>query len=281
MAASHYRAPMRMTLSDGGSIPGVGLGTWPMADDECERVVAEALELGYRLVDTAFAYGNETGVGRGVRASGVPREDVFITTKFDRGSHSVAGVQRAFEDSARKLGVDYLDLMLIHWPNPGHDRYVEAWEGLIALREQGLVRHIGTSNFLPEHLDRIVEATGVAPVLDQLQMNPRHQQVAPRAYNTAHGILTQAWSPLGQGNDLLRQPVFGTLAASHDCTPAQIVLAWHLAQGVGVVPKSSNRERLIENLAAQDLALSAADLDAIAPMDGTETDVADPNIVGH
>jgi 2,5-diketo-D-gluconate reductase A len=272
---------MRLPLSDGGSIPAIGLGTWPMGDDECERVVAEALELGYRLVDTAYAYGNETGVGRGVRASGVPREDVFVTTKFNRQSHSVAGVRTAFEDSARRLGVDYLDLMLIHWPNPDLDRYAQAWEGLVALREQGLVRHIGTSNFLPEHVDRIIAATGVAPVLDQLQMNPRHQQTEARAYNAVHGIVTQAWSPRGQGNDLLRQPVLERLARAHDCTPAQVVLAWNFAQGVGAVPKSANRRRLAENLAAQDLELDAADIEAINEMDGTEPDVTDPRSFGH
>ena len=272
---------MQMTLSDGGSIPTIGLGTWPMDDAECERVVAEAIELGYRLVDTAYAYRNETGVGRGVKASGLPREEVFITTKFDRQSHSVAGVRQAFEDSAGRLGVDYLDLMLIHWPNPDHDRYVEAWEGLIALREQGLVRHIGTSNFLPEHLDRVIAATGVTPVLDQIQMNPRHQQGPSRAYNAAHGIVTQSWSPLGQGNDLLQQPVFEEMAGRYGCTPGQVVLAWHIAQGVCTIPKSADPQRLRQNLAAQEIVLSAADLAAISVLDGTERNVTHPNSFGH
>jgi 2,5-diketo-D-gluconate reductase A len=153
--------------------------------------------------------------------------------------------------------------------------------GLIALRDEGLVRHIGTSNFLPEHLDRIIDATGVAPVLDQIQMNPRHQQVQSRAYNAAHGIVTQSWSPLGQGNDLLRQPVFEELAVRYDCTPGQVVLAWHLAQGVCTIPKSSDSQRLRQNLAAQDIVLATADLDAIRVMDGTERDVTHPNTFGH
>lgn len=270
-----------MTLADGGTIPRLGLGTWPMDDDEAERVVAEALDLGYRLVDTAFAYGNETGVGAGLRASAVPRDEVFVTTKFNRHSHSVAGVAAAFEDSARKLGVDYLDLMLIHWPNPDHDRYVEAWEGLVRLHEQGKVRHIGTSNFLPEHLDRIIAATGVTPVLDQLQVNPRHLQTDARAYNQAHRIVTQSWSPLGQGNDLLAEPMLVELAEAYSCTPGQLVLAWHLALGMTTIPKSSHPQRLRDNLAAQEIVLSPDDVERISTLDGTEADVKHPNEFGH
>ncbi len=171
---------MSITLADGGTIPRIGLGTWPMDDVEAERVVAEALDLGYRLVDTAYAYGNETGVGRGLRASGVDRDEVFVTTKFNAISHSVTGVAEAWADSARRLGVEVVDLMLIHWPNPWRDRYVEAWAGLVDLQARGKVRHIGVSNFLPEHLDRIIAATGVTPVLDQLQINPRYLQSAAR-----------------------------------------------------------------------------------------------------
>ncbi len=143
------------------------------------------------------------------------------------------------------------------------------------------MRHIGTSNFLPEHLDRVIAATGVTPALDQIQMNPRHQQVESRAYNTAHGIVTQSWSPLGQGNDLLRQPIFEEMAVRYDCTPGQVVLAWHVAQGVCTIPKSANRQRLEQNLAAQDIVLAATDLDAISALDGTERDVTHPNSFGH
>ena len=268
-------------LADGGLVPRIGLGTWPMDDAQAERVVAEAVGLGYRLVDTAFAYGNETGVGRGLKASGVPREDVFVTTKFNRESHSVAGVTRAFEDSARKLGVEYVDLMLVHWPNPSYGRYVEAWEGLVALHELGKVRHIGVSNFLPVHLERIVAATGVTPVLDQLQVNPRHQQREARAYNAAHGVLTQSWSPLGQGNGLVELPLFADLAHKHGCTPGQVILGWHLAQGLVTIPKSSDAQRLRDNLAAADVVLDPTDVALLAALDGTEPNVADPNVFGH
>lgn len=272
---------MQLPLAAGGSLPVLGLGTWPMDDAEAERVVAEAIGLGYRLVDTAENYGNETGVGRGVRASGVPREDVVVTTKFNRRWHSVTGVAEAWEASARRLGLDYIDLFLVHWPNPDQDRYVEAWEGLIRLREQGRVRHIGTSNFLPEHLDRLVAATGVAPELNQLQLNPRWSQPAARAYDAEHGIVTQAWSPLGQGNDLLTLPILRDLAARYGCTPAQVVLAWDAALGVGAVPKSSNPQRLAENLRGIELVLDPEDVATLTALDGSEPNPMDPNRFGH
>lgn len=272
---------MPITLADGASIPRIGLGTWPMDDAEAEHVVAEAIDLGYRLVDTAYAYGNEVGVGRGVRASSAAREDVFITTKFNHHSHGVGGVAQAWADSARKLDVDYLDLLLIHWPNPWQDRYVEAWEGLIALHEQGKVRHLGVSNFLPEHLDRIIEATGVTPVFNQLQINPRYLQREARAYDDAHGIHTQSWSPLGQDTGLLDLPLLGEVADVYGCTRGQLVLAWHLAHGLSVVAKSSRRERLIENLAAGDVVLDPRDVDRIDGLDGTEPDIKHPNSFGH
>jgi 2,5-diketo-D-gluconate reductase A len=211
----------------------------------------------------------------------VPREHVFITTKFNRHSHSVEGVATAFEDSARLLGVDYLDLMLVHWPNPDHDRYVEAWQGLVALHEQGKVLHIGTSNFLPAHLERIVSATGVVPALDQLQINPRYLQADACAYNEAHGTVTQSWSPLGQGNDLLSEPLFAELSDAYGCTPAQLVLAWHIARGLCTIPKSSDPQRLRDNLAAEQIELSAADVARISALDGTETDITHPDQFGH
>lgn len=272
---------MEFTLADGGVIPAIGIGTWPMDDTEAERVIAQAIDLGYRLVDTAFAYGNEVGVGRGVAASSVPREDIFITTKFNRESHSVAGVARAWDDSVRKLGVDYLDLMLIHWPNPGHDRYLAAWEGLIAQRDAGRVRHIGVSNFLPEHIDRIVRETGVLPVVNQLQVNPRYPQADVRAANAARGIHTQAWSPLGQGTGLLDLPVLGAIADRQGCTRAQVVLAWDLALGMSAIPKSSRPDRLLENLNATEVALSDEDLALLSAIDVPEPDIKHPDSFGH
>jgi 2,5-diketo-D-gluconate reductase A len=272
---------MQMTFTNGESIPRIGLGTWPMDDTEAAAVVADAIELGYRLVDTAFAYGNEIGVGRGVKDSGVPREEMFITTKFNRHSHSVSGVAEAWEDSARKLGVDYIDLMLIHWPNPDQDRYVEAWEGLIAIQEQGKVRHIGVSTFLREHLDRIIGATGVVPALNQLQINPRHAQAETVALNDELGIVSQSWSPLGQGNDLLAEPLFTELAEKYACTPGQVVLAWQMSQVHSTIPKSANPKRLAQNLQAQHIVLDADDVARISEMDGTEQDVKNPSTFMH
>lgn len=270
-----------LPLNDGGTIPTVGLGTSPLDDDESERVVAMALEVGYRLVDTAYNYRNETGVGRGIAASGVPRDELFITSKLNREFHSVQGVTDAFEGSARRLGTDYLDLFLIHWPNPDQNTYVEAWEGLIALRDQGKVRHIGTSNFLPEHLESIIAATGVAPAVDQLQMNPRWTQPQARAYNAAHSIVTQAWSPMGDGNGLLAQPVVIEVADRNGITPGEAVIAWTTALGMSTVPRSTNPERLARNLAAADITLSRDDVEQLMTLDGTEPDVLDPSIFGH
>lgn len=272
---------MSVPFATGGSIPTIGLGTWPMDDAEAERVVADAIDLGYRLVDTAFAYGNETGVGRGLRASGVAREDVFVTTKFNKEWHSIAGVAETTEASLRRLGLDYLDLMLVHWPNPDHDHYVEAWEGLIAVRERGLVRHIGVSNFLPEHNERIIAATGVTPELDQLQINPRWTQPESRAYDAAHGIVTQSWRPLGLGGELLTLPLVTGLAASYGVTPAQLVLAWHVALGLSTTPKSSDPVRLAQNLAAASIRLEPEHVDALSSLDGTEPDVTSPLTFGH
>lgn len=272
---------MHITLADGAVMPAIGLGTWPMGDEEAERVVAGAIDMGYRLIDTAYAYGNEVGVGRGVRAASVERDRVWVTTKFDAEWHSVAGVAEAWENAARKLGLDYIDLMLVHWPVPWQGRYVEAWEGLVRLQEQGKVRHIGVSSFLPEHLEPIVAATGVVPVLNQMQVNPRYQQVEARAYNAEHGIHTQAWSPLGQGTGLLELPVLREIADVHGCTPAQVLLAWDLAHGMSTIPKSSDPVRLQQNLDAARIVLTADDIARIDAIDEPEPDIKHPNSFGH
>lgn len=252
-----------------------------MDDVEAEIVVARAIDAGYRLVDTAFAYGNETGVGAGVRASSVPREDVFVTTKFNMDSHSVEGVARAWEDSTRKMGLDYIDLMLIHWPCPWHGQYVAAWEGLIRLHEQGKVRHIGVSSFLKEHLDAIIAATGVVPVLNQMQINPRYQQVDARAYNGELGIHTQAWSPLGQGTGLLELPSLVELAARYGISVGELLIAWNVNQGMSAIPKSSDLTRQLQNLHAASIVLAEADIAAINELDVPEPDIKHPESFGH
>ncbi|MGW1347103.1 aldo/keto reductase [Kribbella sp. NPDC002412] len=203
-----------VTLSGGTSMPRIGLGTSPMDDADAERAVSEALEAGYRLIDTAEDYRNETGVGRAIK--GAPRDEVFVTSKFNKRWHSVDGARTAFEASAEKLGVDYLDLLLIHWPNPDQDRYVEAWQGLIALREAELVRAIGTSNFKPAHLQRLIDETGVAPEVNQVQLSPVWTKTAEREFHQRHGIVTEAWSPLGKGTDLLEQAAVRQIAEAHD-----------------------------------------------------------------
>lgn len=275
-----------MTVTDiqmhhGARLPRFGIGTWPMDDAEAERVIPEALAIGYRLIDTAFNYQNETGVGRGLRASGIDREDVFITTKFNRESHSVSGVAEAFEGSCARLGVDYVDLMLVHWPNPDQDQYVDAWRGLIALLEQQKVRAIGVSNFKAEHIDRIVETTGVVPDLNQVELSPYLTRDAIRAYDAQANIVTQSWSPIGRGGELLNDPVIVDIAGRHEATASQVVLAWHLALGLAVVPKSSNVDRLRENFESQQLTLSGEEIVAISALDRGDEHAVDSDVFGH
>ncbi|MFK4089283.1 aldo/keto reductase [Kribbella sp. NPDC020789] len=268
-----------ITLSNGTAMPRLGLGTWPMNDAEAERVVGQALELGYRLVDTAENYRNETGVGRALRQAS--RDEVFVTSKFNKRWHSVDGVRTAFEASAEKLGVEYVDLLLIHWPNPDQDRYVDAWRGLIALRDAGLVKAIGTSNFKPAHLQRLIEETGVAPEVNQVQLSPVWAKPTERAFHAKHGIVTEGWSPLGKGTDLLDNPVLHEIAKERGRTPGQVVLRWATQQDVVPIPKSADPGRLAENLAVFDFDLTTDELAALSALDGTGKAAADSDRFGH
>ncbi len=268
-------------LAHGADMPLLGLGTSPMDDDETADAVEHALGLGYRLIDTAENYGNEVGVGRGLRAAGVPREDVFLTSKFNREWHSVDGARRAFEASAERLGTDYVDLLLIHWPNPAQDRYVDAWRGLVALFEDDRVRAIGTSNFKPAHLQRLLDETGVTPDVNQVQLSPRVSRSATREYDAEHGIVTESYSPIGQGSDLLDDPVLSDVAARHDRTVAQVVLRWHLQLGLVPIPKSADPGRLAENLAVLDFELSGDEMDVIGALDRGESEAVDSDSFGH
>jgi 2,5-diketo-D-gluconate reductase A len=269
-------------LAHGAAMPVIGLGTWPMDDAEAERVVAEAIGLGYRLIDTAENYANERGVGEGIRASGAAREDLFVTTKFNRQWHSVDLAAEACQRSLDRLGLDYLDLLLIHWPNPQHGKYIEAWRGLVRLLETGRVKAIGTSNFKPSHLDRIIEDTGVIPDVNQIQLSPLTTRLEPRAYHKERGIVTQSWSPLG-GEDtvVLDEPLVAELAERYGKTPAQIVLRWHLDSGLTAVAKSSNRTRLVQNLEVFDFELDPNDVMALAALDRGEGAAADSDAFGH
>src|SRR4051812_28422178 len=184
-------------------MPSLGLGTWPMDDAEAERVMPIAAKAGYRLIDTAENYGNESGVGKGIRASGVDRAEFFVTTKFNVKWHGVKEVQEGFKERVKALGLDYVDLLLIHWPNPAQGRFVDAWRGMIELLEAGKVRAIGVSNFKPAHLQQLIDATGVVPQVNQVQLNPRIPRAEERAFHAEHGIVTEAWAPLARGRDLL------------------------------------------------------------------------------
>jgi 2,5-diketo-D-gluconate reductase A len=263
-------------------MPRLGLGTWPMDDGETERAVQTAVEIGYRLFDTAENYRNEVGVGRGLRGCGVPREELFVTTKFNAEWHGYDLAQRAFEASAERLGVDYIDLLLIHWPNPGQDRYVDAWRGMVKLRADGRVRAIGVSNFKPAHIDKLLAATGEAPEVNQIQLSPATIRAEARAYHEEHGIVTESWSPIGQGDqDLLSAPVIVETAARHGRTPAQVVLRWHMDLGLTTVPKSSDPARMRQNIDIFDFALTPDEVAAISALDRGESAAADSDRVGH
>ncbi|GAA3422290.1 aldo/keto reductase [Streptosporangium vulgare] len=270
-----------LKLVNGADIPQVGLGTWPMSDEEAEVAVAEAVEMGYRLVDTAYAYRNETGVGRGLRASGVPREELFVTTKLNGEWHGYDAAQEAYQASLDRLGLDYADLYLIHWPLPRKDRYVEAWKGMVKLLEDGRVRAIGVSNFKPAHIDRLLAETGVVPDVNQIQLNPFFTRDEPRAYDAAHGIATQSWGPIGQGGDLLAQPVVKDAAERHGRTPAQIVLRWHIELGLITVPKSSSPERMRSNADIFGFTLTPEEVAELSALDRGEAAATDSDSTGH
>ncbi|BBE74017.1 aldo/keto reductase [Oharaeibacter diazotrophicus] len=255
-----------ITLSDGRRIPQVGLGVWQTPDDGAVEAVRAALAAGYRHVDTAAIYSNERGVGEGLRASGVPREDVFVTTKLWNDDQGYDQALRAFDASLGRLGLDYVDLYLIHWPAPRRDLYVDSWRALIRLREEGRARSIGVSNFTADHLRRIVAETGVPPVLNQIELHPRFQQGALRAAGAKLGVATESWSPLGQGR-LLADPAITAIAAKHGRTPAQVIVRWHVESGLIVIPKSVNPARIAENFDVFGFALDADDRAAIAGLD--------------
>ncbi|MCG7208325.1 aldo/keto reductase [Streptomyces arenae] len=236
------------TLNDGTTIPAVGLGTWPMDDAQAERAVRDALETGYRLVDTAVNYRNEAGVGRGVASSGVPREEVLVTTKLPGRDHGYEETLASFEESRRRLGLEYVDLYLIHWPNPRVGRYVDSWRAMVRLREEGLVRSIGVSNFTEEHLGRLEKETGVLPSVNQVELHPLFPQEELRAFHAEKGIVTESWSPLGQDGRLLSDPAIVGVAQALGVTPAQVILRWHVQLGAVAIPKSADAGRQRTNL---------------------------------
>ncbi|MGD9483201.1 aldo/keto reductase [Streptomyces sp. TRM70308] len=257
----------RITLNNGVTMPQLGFGVWQVPDDEAATAVARALEAGYRSIDTAAAYENETGTGRAIAESGVPREDVFLTTKLWNTEQGYDATLRAFDASLERLGTDYVDLYLIHWPVPMFDRYVDTWRAFEKLATDGRARAIGVSNFQPPHLERLLAETSTVPAVNQVELHPHFQQEQLRTFNTAHHIATEAWSPLGQGKDVLTEPSIGAIGRKHGRTPAQVVLRWHLQLGNVVIPKSVTPSRITENFEVLDFELDAEDMSAIAALE--------------
>lgn len=253
-------------LNNGVEMPQLGYGVWQVPDDEAERSVATALQAGYRSIDTAAIYGNEEGTGKAIAASGLPREEIFVTTKVWNSDQGYDATLRAFDTSLAKLGLDYVDLYLIHWPLPSRDAYVDTYKAFEKLYADKRVRAIGVSNFLPEHLRRLTEETSVVPAVNQIELHPHLQQRESRAVHGELGIATEAWSPLGQGKGLLEVPAIVAIARKHDRTPAQVVLRWHLQLGNIVIPKSVTPSRIEENIAVFDFSLDDEDLAAISAL---------------
>ena len=266
----------RVTLSDARAIPQLGLGVYKVSDDDATDVVASALEAGYRHIDTAAFYENERGVGRALSESDVPRHEVFVTSKVWQSDHGYDETRRAFDTSLDKLGFDYLDLYLIHWPAPRQNRYVETWKALESLKADGAVRSIGVSNFHPHHLDRLAQEGGETPVINQVELHPWLQQATTRAYDDAHGIATEAWSPLARGR-ILDDPTLAAVASKHTKSPAQIVLRWQLDLGNIVIPKSSTPARIRENIDVFDFELDDDDRSRIMALDSGQRTGKDPD----
>ena len=255
-----------ITLNDGSSIPQLGLGVWQVDPASTAQVVGWGIQAGYRSIDTAEGYGNEEGVGEAIRAADVARKELFITSKLRNGAHQRDAALNAFDETMRKLGLEQLDLFLIHWPLPGQDKYVEAWKTLIELRDAGRIKSIGVSNFNQDHLERIIGETGVTPAVNQIELHPRFQQRDKRRFHAEHDIRIESWSPLGSGR-LLNDPVIDRIAGKHGKTVAQTIIRWHLQQELIVIPKSVHRERIVSNFAVFDFELDADDLKAIEGLD--------------
>jgi 2,5-diketo-D-gluconate reductase A len=258
-------------------MPQLGFGVFKVPPPDAERVTALALEAGYRSIDTAAMYGNEDGVGRAIAASGLDRDDVFVTTKLNNPEHKAGEAERAFDESLVKLGLDHLDLYLIHWPIPRTDRYVEVWRTLERIHGDGRARAIGVSNFQPGHLQRLIDETSVVPAVNQIELHPYLTQEPLRRLHAEHGIATEAWSPIARGGDLLHDQMITSLAEKYGKTPAQIVIRWHLELGNVVIPKSVTPARIAENFDVFDIELDSEDVEAITGLDRGERTGPDPD----
>ncbi|MBM7820943.1 diketogulonate reductase-like aldo/keto reductase [Cellulosimicrobium cellulans] len=269
-----------LSTPDGTTIPAIGFGTYRLGGEEGADSIARAIDAGYRLVDSAFSYENEGAVGAAVRRADVPRDDVIVTSKLPGRHQAHDDAVRTVEESLFRTGLDRIDLYLIHWPNPRVGRYVEAYEALVECRERGLIRHVGVSNFLPEHLDAVIAATGVTPLVNQVELHPYFPQAAQRAADAERGVVTEAWSPVGRASDLLRDPVVTAVAAAHGVSPVQAILRWHVQLGVVPLPKASSPERQRENLDVFSFELTTHEMNALTGLARTDgrTNDQDPAV---
>ncbi|BCK67246.1 oxidoreductase [Streptomyces libani subsp. rufus] len=254
-------------LNNGVAMPQLGYGVWQVEDEQAATAVGQALDAGYRSIDTAMIYGNEEGTGRALAASGVARDELFVTTKLWNADQGRDATLRAFDTSLAKLGLEYVDLYLIHWPLPARDTYIETYRALEEIYADGRAKAIGVSNFLPEHLERLLGETSIVPAVNQIELHPQFPQAASRAFHARHNIVTEAWSPIGQGRGLLEDPTLVELAAKHGKSPAQVVLRWHVQLGNVAIPKSVTPSRIAENIDIFDFELDDADLTALAGLD--------------
>jgi 2,5-diketo-D-gluconate reductase A len=269
-----------LDVNDGHNIPQLGFGVFQVPPEDTAEVVRHALSTGYRSIDTAAMYGNESGVGEAVTHSGLDRDEVFITTKLANDMHGHDNALRALDESLGKLGMDYVDLYLIHWPRPAEGKFVETWQAFTELKQEGRARSIGVSNFRAQDIEAIIDATGVPPAVNQIELHPRFAQAELRRVHAKHDILTEAWSPLGQG-ELLDDATISQIASEHDRTPAQVILRWHIQLGNVVIPKSVTPARIEENFRVFDFELSADDMRAIGELDSSDGRIGpDPSTFG-
>jgi len=269
-------------LNDGHSIPQLGLGTWPLDDDQVAAAVVTAVEAGYRHIDTAVKYGNEEGVGNGILASGVERGEIFVTTKLDGQFQGQDRAVEGLEGSLRRMKLDYVDLLLIHWPLPARGEFISTWKTFERLQAEGKARSIGVSNFKPAHLERLFAETDVVPAVNQIQLSPAITRVAEREFHDKHGIVTESYSPLGgSGASLLDAPLLAQLGEKYDKTPGQLVLRWHIQNGLVVIPKSGDPQRMRENFDVFDFALDPQDLAEMAILDEGPGAGNDSDLTGH
>ncbi|MFJ6695071.1 aldo/keto reductase [Streptomyces sp. NPDC091272] len=269
-----------LTLNNGVEMPQLGFGVWQVPDEEATAAVSTALEAGYRSIDTAAVYHNEEGTGRALASSGIARDELFVTTKLWNDMQGYDSALRAFDTSLGKLGLDYVDLYLIHWPAPGQGAFVDTFRAFEKILADGRARAIGVSNFLPEHLETLLAETSVVPAVNQIELHPQLQQGELRTFHAGRSIATEAWSPLGQGKGLLEVPTVVAVARKHGKTPAQAVLRWHLQLGNVVIPKSVTPSRIAENIDVFDFELDADDMAAFAALDEGKRLGSDPAVVG-